>query len=60
MWEYLSEHSPIWPRSADLDMAPVDARELGLPEELRDDLADWNTRCEVAADPSDQIGRAHV
>jgi hypothetical protein len=55
MWEYSCGHSPIWSRSDDLDTGPIDARELGLPEDLRDDLADWNDRCETAADPSDVL-----
>lgn len=55
MWEYGASHSPIWSRSADLDIGQLDARDLGLPEVLRDDLADWNDRCEFAADPSDVL-----
>lgn len=57
MWEHSAEHSPIWSRSAELDGGPIDVRDLGLDETLRDDLADWNRRCEVAADPSDLRGR---
>ncbi|TDS80697.1 hypothetical protein CLV52_1264 [Amnibacterium kyonggiense] len=57
MWEYWCEHSPIWARSTDLDVGQLDARELGLPEDLRDDLADWNRRCEAAADPDDLLDR---
>ena len=55
MWEYTCSHSPIWSRSDDLDVGPIDARELGLAEALRDDLADWNDRCETAADPDDEL-----
>lgn len=53
MWEYFCAHSPIWARSRDLDIGQLDARDLGLPEALRDDLADWNSRCEIAADPNE-------
>jgi hypothetical protein len=55
MWEYTCDHSPIWSRTDDLDTGPIDARDLGLPEALRDDLADWNDRCETAADPEDEL-----
>lgn len=55
MWEYTCTHSPIWTRGDDLDVGPIDARELGLSEALRDDLADWNDRIETAADPSDVL-----
>lgn len=55
MWEYSCAYSPIWSRGADLDTGPIDARDLGLDEALRADLADWNERCEVAADPSGML-----
>lgn len=51
MWEYTAAFSPLWSRSPDLGIGQLDARDLGLPEELRSGLADWNARCEGAADP---------
>ena len=55
MWEHRCEHSPLWSRSGDLPIGNLDARDLGLPEDLREDLADWNRRCEGAADPSGSL-----
>lgn len=50
MWEHGCAHSPLWPRSPDLDTGPIDARTLGLDDALRDDLADWNRGFERAFD----------
>lgn len=53
MWEYGCEHSPVWSRSGDLEIGPIDVTDLGVDPALREDLASWNRRIEVAADPND-------
>lgn len=56
MWEYACEHSPVWARSEDLEIGPIDVADLGVDAVLREDLAAWNRRIEIAADPDDLSG----
>ncbi len=48
MFEYSCEYSPLWSRSDDLEIGPVDAADLGLDGAVREDLAAWNRRLDTA------------
>lgn len=50
MWEHACDYSPLWSRSEDLEIGPIDGTDIGLDPLLVEDLADWNRRLVAEGD----------